>query len=55
MVAVVVAVIFVVSEMVGVSLDGFVADPYTVLPALSVISTRLKPADTLVPSARSPP
>ena len=27
------------------SLPGFVTDPYTVLPALSVISARLSPAD----------
>ena len=37
------------SVSAGVSLPGFVTDPYTVEPALSVISTRLSPPD--VPAA----
>ena len=49
-VSVVVAVIAVESVTLGVSLPGFATDPYTVAPALSVISTRLSPPD--VPAAR---
>ena len=49
-VAVVVAVMVDEKVIAGVSLPGFVADPYTVDPAVSVISTRLKPADVPVAS-----
>src|SRR3989304_5865390 len=47
--AVVVTGIGVVRVIEGVSVAGFATDPYTVLPASSVISTKLRPPD--VPAA----
>ena len=47
-VSVVVAVMLVDSVIAGVSLPGFATDPYTVAPVVSVISTRLSPADVPV-------
>ncbi len=49
-VAVVVAVMFVVSAIAGVSLAGLATEPYTTVPASLVISTRLRPPE--VPAAR---
>ena len=49
-VAVVVAVMFIVSVIAGVSEPGFATVPYTVDPALSVISTKLRPPDVPVAS-----
>src|SRR3972149_1794226 len=48
-VAVVVTGIGVVRVIDGVSVAGFATDPYTVLPASLVISTKLRPPD--VPAA----
>jgi len=45
----VVSTIFVVKLIDGVSVAGFATDPYTVVPALSVISTKLRAPD--VPAA----
>ena len=50
-VSVVVALIGVVSVIAGASLPGFATEPYTVDPALSVISTRLNPPEVPAASA----
>jgi hypothetical protein len=49
-VKVVVAVMFVLKLISGVSVAGFVTEPYTVPPPAFVISTRLNPPD--VPAAK---